>query len=165
MHCPKYLQLTLPPSLFSRFLKDGGMYEKNRKSFVLRGLLIGIIVVVILIQVQNRRQKEYDETRIQDIEQLQAALELYYDAHQIYPMALTGTDLNMQAVPLDPSTGRVYAYDQVDGGSWYYLGANLETRSHTVLNIDADSAGTNVEGKDNDGCGNEGNLYCYDVSH
>jgi prepilin-type N-terminal cleavage/methylation domain-containing protein len=148
------------------------MYKKNEKGFTLIELLvviaiIGILSSVVLASLNSARRKGRDARRIADVKQLQLALELSYDANGTYPAALTVATLvtpgYIAAVPADPSTSVVYAYDQVSSGSVYYLGANLETTGHSALSTDADSAGTNVEGTDADGCGNEANVFCYDV--
>jgi prepilin-type N-terminal cleavage/methylation domain-containing protein len=145
--------------------------SKNR-GFTLIELLvviaiIGILSSVVLASLNSARRKGRDARRIADIKQLQLALELSYDANGTYPAALSTATLvtpgYIAAVPTDPTTSAVYAYDQVTSGSAYYVGANLETAGHSALSSDADSAGTNVEGNDADGCGNEANVYCYDV--
>ncbi len=129
--------------------------------------IIGILSSVVLASLNSARKKGRDARRIADVKQLQLALELYYDAQGSYPAAISGAELTgpgyIATNPKDPTTAAVYAYDQVSSGSGYYLGANLETSGHSALSSDADSAGTNVEGNDSDGCGNEANLYCYDV--
>lgn len=146
--------------------------NKTKRGFTLIELLvviaiIGILSSVVLASLNSARKKGRDARRIADLKQVQLALELYYDANGTYPAAISGTELTapgyIAAVPKDPTTAVVYAYDQVSSGSVYYLGANLETSGHSALSSDADSAGTNVEGNDADGCGNQANLYCYDV--
>ncbi len=150
------------------------MFLQNRKrGFTLIELLvviaiIGILSSVVLASLNSARRKGRDGRRIADIKQLQLALELYYDANGSYPAALTTANLvtpgYISVIPSDPDgTSGVYPYDQVSSGSSYYLGANLETSNHSALATDADSAGTNVEGQDNDGCANQASRYCYDV--
>ncbi|MEK7627949.1 MAG: prepilin-type N-terminal cleavage/methylation domain-containing protein [Patescibacteria group bacterium] len=147
------------------------MFKKEKRGFTLIELLvviaiIGILSSVVLASLNSARKKGRDARRIADAKQLQLALELYYDAQGSYPAALSAANLvtpgYIAAIPVDPSGGS-YAYDQVSSGSVYYLGVNLETSGHSALSTDADSAGTNVEGSDTDGCGNEVGRYCYDV--
>lgn len=147
------------------------MFKKGNKGFTLIELLvviaiIGILSSVVLASLNSARRKSRDARRIADVKQLQLALELSYDTAGSYPAALSVANLvtpgYIAAIPTDPSGGN-YAYDQVSSGSVYYLGANLETAGHSALSSDADSVGTNVEGTDNDGCGNEVSRYCYDV--
>ena len=146
--------------------------KNTKRGFTLIELLvviaiIGILSSVVLASLNSARKKGRDARRIADVKQIQLALELYYDANGTYPAAISGTELTAPGYiatnPKDPTTSAVYAYDQITSGSAYYLGTNLETSGHSALSSDADSAGTNVEGTDNDGCGNEANLYCYDV--
>ncbi|MEK7628545.1 MAG: type II secretion system protein [Patescibacteria group bacterium] len=130
--------------------------------------IIGILSSVVLASLNSARKKGRDARRISDVKQLQNALELYYDTNQAYPAALDAASLitpgYIAAIPVDPNpSGGSYAYDQVSSGVSYYLGANLETSGHAVLSADADSTGTNVEGADDDGCGNQVGVYCYDV--
>ena len=146
--------------------------QNTKRGFTLIELLvviaiIGILSSVVLASLNSARRKGRDARRIADLKQIQLALELYYDANGTYPAAISGTELTspgyIAAMPKDPTTQAAYAYDQISSGSVYYIGTNLETTGHTALNSDADSVGTNVEGTDADGCGNQANLYCYDV--
>ena len=147
------------------------MFYTQKRGFTLIELLvviaiIGILSSVVLASLNSARRKSRDARRIADVKQLQLALELSYDTVGTYPATIsTATVVTpgyIATVPADPSGG-AYAYDQVSSGSSYYLGANLETAGHSALSSDADSAGTNVEGTDNDGCANEATRYCYDV--
>jgi len=133
--------------------------------------IIGILSSVVLASLNSARQKGRDGRRVADIKQLQLALELYYDANGAYPSALSEANLvtpgYISVVPSDPDgTSGVYFYDQISSGSSYYLGANLETSGHSALDTDVDNTGGTevVDGTDGDGCGNEANRYCYDVT-
>lgn len=147
--------------------------NQTKRGFTLIELLvviaiIGILSSVVLASLNSARKKGRDARRIADVKQVQLALELYYDANGTYPAAISGTELTAPGFiatnPKDPTTVAVYAYFQAPGGSSYELGANLETAGHSALQSDADSqTGVPVEGTDSDGCGNEANLYCYDV--
>lgn len=158
------------------------MKTETKRGFTLIELLvviaiIGILSSVVLASLNSARRKGRDARRVADIKQLQLALELYYDANGSYPAALSTANLvtpgYIAVIPSDPSwngvacttgaQGGCYAYDQVSSGSSYYMGGNLEDANNSALDTDADSAGTNVEGSDSDGCGNQASLYCYDV--
>lgn len=148
--------------------------RKEERGFTLIELLvviaiIGILSSVVLASLNSARQKGRDGRRVADVKQLQLALELYYDANGSYPAALTEANLvtpgyiSVIAEDPDGSSG-VYPYDQVNSGSTYYLGANLETADHSALDTDADNSGTNVKGGDATGCdGVDTTRYCYDV--
>lgn len=148
------------------------MNTVSKRGFTLIELLvviaiIGILSSVVLASLNSARRKGRDARRVADLKQLQLALELYYDANGSYPAAVSVANLvtpgYIAAIPLDPSDQSAYPYDQVSSGSGYNLGANLEDINHSALDTDADIAGTNVEGVDADGCGNQAGRYCYDV--
>lgn len=145
-------------------------YTREQRGFTLIELLvviaiIGILSSVVLASLNSARTKGRDGRRVADLKQIQLALELHYDSNGSYPADLSSLDDDgyISVVPTDPSDDTVYPYDQVNSGSSYYLGANLQTADHSALDTDADNIGTNVLGDDGDGCGDEANRYCYDV--
>ena len=127
--------------------------------------IIGILSSVVLASLNSAREKGRDARRVSDIKQIQLALELYFDSNSSYPADLTtlGSSTFISTVPTDPTTQTAYAYTQLSSGSSYHVGANLETSDHSALDSDIDASSTNVEGTDGDGCGDESDVYCYDV--
>ena len=143
--------------------------------------IIGILSSVVLASLNSARQKSRDAKRVSDVQNLQLALELYFDSNSEYPDFLI--DLSPNFIPSDPvdPLGGAYVYDayttnarppvvgdDCDEGTetciFYHIGANLEGGTHSVLASDADLSGNTVEGADADGCTNEVNRYCYDLT-
>lgn len=120
--------------------------------------IIGILSSVVLASLNSARQKSRDAKRVSDIQNLQLALELYFDSNSAYPDSLT--DLSPEFIPsdpIDPLTSAAYPYENLTstgttcvfstGGACvlYHLGANLEGSGSNVLDTDADvctTAGT-----------------------
>lgn len=131
------------------------MQKSYKKGFTLIELLvviaiIGILSSIVLASLNSARQKGRDARRIADIKQIQLALELYYDAHSVYPTAaLYATNLVSEGfisvLPKDPSTNASYSYAALGTTcTSYHLGATLETTGHTALSSDADAAAGTV---------------------
>lgn len=150
------------------------MFNKNKKGFTLIELLvvitiIGILSSVVLASLNSVRQKSRDSRRIADIEKLKVALELYFNSTRNYPDTLGDlAPTYITAVSVDP-LGTPYAYFKCSI-TQYHIGASLEDPTHAALSSDLDSApneciGSTIDSPDTDGCGNETNLYCYDVSN
>ena len=94
--------------------------NKTKKGFTLIELLvviaiIGILASVVLASLNSARQKSRDTRRIADVKQIQVALEMFFDANQSYPVALSElpTGCNgaacISSVPKDP-LGDDYSY-------------------------------------------------------
>lgn len=149
------------------------MNTVSKRGFTLIELLvviaiIGILSSVVLASLNSARRKGRDARRVADLKQLQLALELYYDANGAYPAAISVANLvtpgYIATIPTDPLDQVAYPYDAVGTPvTSYNIGANIEDSSNSALDTDADIAGPNVEGLDNDGCGNQASRYCYDV--
>jgi len=127
--------------------------------------------------LEKARLEGRDARRISDVKQLQLALELYYDKTGIYPASLSsltsamptgsGYSSYISSVPVDPSDSMAYPYDQLNNGSAYELGANLENSTHGQLQYDVDTAnpgGTLTSAVDASSCTGAAGRYCYAVA-
>lgn len=149
--------------------------------------IIGVLASVVLASLNSARRKSRDARRVADVKQLQLALELYFDAKGKYPDVLgyTGETAKLSpdfipAVPYDPvGTNVKYPYnayvsttinlanDCVEATQtclYYHLGANLEETTNPALQSDRDADGDVIDGPDLDGCADEANRYCYDIT-
>jgi len=64
----------------------------NKKGFTLIELLvviavIGLLATIVLVSLNTARQKARDARRLQEIRQLQLALDMYYDQNGTYPVS------------------------------------------------------------------------------
>src|SRR3989344_3091876 len=138
--------------------------------------IIGILASIVLAALNSARQRSRDVRRLADINQLQKAIELYYDDTGSYPTALA--DIVAPAYiatephdPLDPT--KSYNYCQLSSSS-YHIAASLEA-SNDALNNDSDvittctSGGQDIAGNDAAKCNSANDpaatSYCYDVVH
>jgi|SRR3989344_4976479 len=134
--------------------------NKNR-GFTLVELLvviaiIGILASVVLVSLNNARQKARDARRIADIRQVSLALENYYDDNIAYPAALSSlAPTYIAVVPTDPQTQAVYNYNTAScpaANQEYVLGATLELGTNPALDNDVDGTTCTVNCADN--------VYC-----
>ena len=122
----------------------------NRKGFTLIELLIVIIILGILAALITGNfftslKKGRDAKRKGDLEQIQRALEMYYEDKRAYPVtvdfvsvnrfcetpACAGTEkIYMQKIPKDPTSGRSYEY--VSTGVDYKLYTCLENNQQVL---------------------------------
>ncbi len=116
--------------------------------------IIGILASAVMFSLAGARSRGRDAQRISDVQQIQLALNKYYDAHDRYPATL-GTAANsalvtegfLPSLPLDPISRTVYSYaafvSSVSAGtnlcSSYHLGADLENSNNTELRTDSDT--------------------------
>ena len=119
--------------------------------------------------LEESRKKARDDRRVSDVKQLQLALELYYDAHGQYASTLEPSLVGegfISLIPKDPLDLTAYPYDQMNAGTSYELGANLETQSsYLQSDYDTVSVGGNVtSGDDFRSCSGAISRYCYNVS-
>ena len=89
------------------------MFKNSKKGFTLIELLvviaiIGILSSVVLASLNSARKKGRDARRVSDIQQMQLALELYFDANRQYPLLFNVANIvtpgYMSAIPSDPIT-------------------------------------------------------------
>ena len=133
------------------------MTRKN-KGFTLIELLVvvailGLLATIVAVSLTSARARARDSRRVSDIRQIELALELYYAAHQQYPISATSSAfqtlidegfLNMSSVPTDPSTGNPYCYawGAVTGAirpyQYYHIGSVLENADSDMLCQDRD---------------------------
>lgn len=120
--------------------------------------IIGLLSSVILASLNGARQKGRDARRQADLKQLQVALELYYSNNGSYPAnttvnstkagfdsALAGliSEGDIPAIPTDPSNsgGFIYYYKTTTDGTFYCLGALIETPSVPVSSCNTTASG------------------------
>ncbi len=70
--------------------KSRQYFKTDNRGFTLIELLvviaiIGLLSSVVLVSMQGVRAKARDAVRVSDLKQIQLALELYYNANEIYP--------------------------------------------------------------------------------
>lgn len=139
----------------------------NRKGFTLIELLIviailGILGAILFVTIGGNPQRDArDSRRLTDINQLQLALELYYNDNAAYPASLSdlATGGYIGGVPADPSTGDPYTYATV--GDSYVLRAQLENCANKALATDVDGTVGTTDCSDNDGtCPDTSMYYC-----
>lgn len=126
------------------------MKNKLSKGFTLIELLvviaiIGILATLLILQLNTARSKGRDAKRVADVNQIQTAVELYYDSTGSYPQTLTdldsGTYFQSGKHPKDPQ-GAEYTY-KVPGANAqkYEIVAKLENNNASALGSDADFTG------------------------
>ncbi|HEX5429491.1 MAG TPA: prepilin-type N-terminal cleavage/methylation domain-containing protein [Patescibacteria group bacterium] len=103
--------------------------------------IIGILAAVVLVSLSSARAKSRDARRISDMNQMQTALELFYNDTGAYPATVAtdgtgtitcGTGDYLDPVPKDPTgTGSfVYTYAGTGtGGSTTVCGGTVNTKT------------------------------------
>jgi len=131
------------------------------KGFTLIELLIAIVILGVLSALISGNffsslKKGRDARRKADLEQIQRAVEMYYEDKRSYPATIIfGTSLTdsasgkiyMQKVPNDPISGNNYVYQS--DGTYYKLYSCIEN------NLDQ-GPGVNQNGYTGTNCGNCG---------
>lgn len=125
---------------------------KRQKGFTLIELLvviaiIGILSSVVVASLNSARQKARDARRVDDVKQLQLALDLYFDANSgKYPYALSALkDQNFIPQISTPPAGAgdpSYKYVPTKTCTSYHLGVTLEDSGHIALQSKKNDPGT-----------------------
>lgn len=116
-----------------------------------------------------------DKLRINDIQQLSVALQVYASENGSYPQTLSSLTsaetLIVRSIPRDPEGGGPYAYSVSEDGDRFHLGATLRELSRSDVSGDANlnSRGLGLPGGFNgtsESCQNASGTTstCYDVS-
>ena len=133
------------------------MLGSRKNSFTLIELLIVIFILGILASLISSNfitslKKGRDARRKADLEEIQRALEMYYEDQKYYPkfdifssnnysLCQTKIALNcetdnektyMQKIPNDPISGKTYEYQFDSNGSYYRLFACLENNQQIL---------------------------------
>ena len=118
--------------------------------------IIGLLSGIIITSITGSKGKSRDARRISDVNQIQLALEQYFDRCGNYPTALDTTLSNgcptdikfssyISVIPKDPSTDKIYDYtvNHVTTPTNYILHAKLETSNAAQQNSYPDSVKAN----------------------
>ncbi|MEK7129361.1 MAG: type II secretion system protein [Patescibacteria group bacterium] len=122
------------PGLFAQRLT---LFNSSR-GFTILELIVSLAIIALLLGVvingiAGSRQRTRDVKRVDEIKQLQNALQLYHNDNQSYPATLDRDILvpaYIKALPKDPATAGDYLYAALLVRSTcnnYHLGATLET--------------------------------------
>ena len=153
------------------------IFTKREKGFTLIELLvviaiIGILATIVLVSLQDARQKARDTKRVGDLRQAMVGMEVYLDDNGYYPNpgaadtcesaeCAAGGGCAFDEIGIagtaDPIAGQSYDYgapSAANDATDYVLAATLEDGSHSAL--DADIDGT-LFGCD---CGDGNARYC-----
>lgn len=84
-----------------RFIQRYFKYPKNNAGFTLIELLVVVAIIsllaaIVLVGLQNSRQKARDAKRLSDMTQMNTALELYFASYKGYPSATSGVPNGLQ---------------------------------------------------------------------
>jgi len=141
------------------------MIKQNFKnSFTLMELLvviaiIGVLAAIAIPAINVARAKARDARRVQDLKEFSAALELYYEDHQQYPVWAAGGGFQdnggdnplkvlvdegyiVGALPEDPLPNKYVYYYKTDEGGYIYKGAAYLERTSNQTNVGGKDGGT-----------------------
>lgn len=114
---------------------------KTRKGFTLLEIIVvlglfAILIGLVIANLETSKSKTRDNKRISDLQEIQLALELYFEQNLIYPNSLTDLTLAAEFInklptpPANPNFPSVTSYMYAANGSsvcaGYHLGAVLE---------------------------------------
>jgi len=113
--------------------------KNQKKGFTLIELLvviaiIGLLATLSVVALNNARERARDSRRVSDVKQMQTALELYFNANNVYPNTFetgetfkteAGGTVLMDPVPTPPEpddcTDNTYNYTVSDSNDSYCL--------------------------------------------
>lgn len=124
-------------------------FFKPNKGFTLTEILvviaiIGVLASVVLVALNSSRAKARDAARLKDLETIVGALQVYYEAHGVYPAtsyagscgtAITGSDLLSTALKGDNLLTTLPTPPSNSGtcGDYYYSGSWNSAEAIAVL--------------------------------
>ncbi len=123
--------------------------------------IIGLLSSVILASLNGARKKGRDARRSADLKEIQIALELYYSNNGVYPtlttvnttssgfataLAALTTEGDIPTIPTDPlnSGTNIYYFKSTTGGTFYCLGAMMETTPLPLSSCNIGTSGLNT---------------------
>lgn len=134
--------------------------------------IIGLLVSIIIPNLNNARAVGRDARRVSDIKNIQLSLSLYYNDYLQYPLNLSNlAPTYMSSVPIDPKTGSSYLYKvyRADKASSncstnlpavYHLGAAMEMGGSSLMSQDDDVTSLGSSATNPPYCtGNTGNNF------
>ena len=96
--------------------------------------IFGILMAFVIANLQTSKSKSRDQRRVADVQQLQLALETFFEKNHYYPQSISALQGEYIAEVPTPPTGAgqtSYAYAAtgsiLNRCSGYHLGADLET--------------------------------------
>ncbi len=152
--------------------------------------IIGMLASIIVGSLNYARVRARDIKRITEVQNVQTALQLYFESNGKYPplelFAASKSLISPVVYMTEPKesggvaqtyykaykkNGSVSSSDECTNTSdtcvYYHLGVDLELDAsfNQVLNGDADKVGSYINGSDVVGCteDSEPNRYCYDL--
>ena len=155
--------------------------------------IMGMLASVVMGSFNVARVKARDAKRVAEMRSLETALQLYFEVNKEYPDSIAGLANSLVNPPgnqksyiSEPKEGDNSAEamyipykvrsnltggnfcDEGDSCQYYHLGMNLEqdASGNTILNLDADRVGSDIDGGDAWGCtfgAKEPKRYCYDL--
>jgi general secretion pathway protein G len=138
-----------------KFLKSYSGFTLIEMVVVIGVLGILALAVLAIVDPVAQFQKANDARRKTDLNQLQKALETFYQDNGVYPtnsvdykIRWNGTTFNwgsswqpyMDLLPQDPSTSKSYVYYAAVGGQAYYLYASLDRGMYDLQACNAGNA-------------------------
>lgn len=106
--------------------------------------IIGLLLAVAINGLAASKQKSRDVKRVDEIKQIQNALQLYHNDNQSYPATLSSellVPVYIKTIPKDPATGNNYLYAALFDGNTcgnYHLGATLEITPPNTGTLETD---------------------------
>ena len=121
--------------------------------------IIGVLAAIAIPAINVARAKARDARRVQDLKEFSAALELYYEDHQQYPVWAAGGGFQdnggdnplkvlvdegyiVGALPEDPLPNKYVYYYKTDEGGYIYKGAAYLERTSNQTNVGGKDGGT-----------------------